>query len=396
MMKKKILIVVNSLKIGGGAQKQAVEIGSNLERKGHDVTFLIMKNIEPTYDHQGKVISYDPLGEYRYTLPIRLLLRARKISKTCSKREIDTVISFMVNQNLSAILSKTFFGNKAKIIVSVRNNPVKNYTKNSQKFIKLLHPKADKVIAQTKKIEDILNKQFSIEDTTVIPNMSDRAKFKKMSKKAIREDHKDIFDEDFIFITVGSLTEQKAHWYLLRCFKNLSKNNRNVKLVILGDGTLREKLEKLTKSLGLENEVFFLGKVENVFPYLKNSDCFVLTSFYEGFPNVITEALSQNLPVISTDCVSGPREILSPELEMGEKPNYPYYGKFGILIKTFEDKTFFKTLKEEPLSKQEEILAEMMEEFTKDEKLRETYSNGWERVGDFKRSKIISKWESII
>jgi len=397
MEKNKVLIAIPDLQLGGGAQRIAAEVGSNLNERGYDVTFFTVYEDETTYDYKGEYVT---LSRKRSSLPLgfsfNILRGAKKIAKICKEKNIDTVISFMMMGNLSAVLSKVVFRNKAKIIVSVRNNPLKA-DKKSRWQKKMLYNKADKVVAQTKRIGKILNEEFSIRNTTVIPNMVDLQKIEKLAEKEIDEEHKYIFGEDdFIFITVGSLTEQKAQWYLLRCFKEVRRTKDDVKLVVLGDGPLKDKLKKLAYEMDIEDETFFLGRVENVFPYLKESDCFVFTSLWEGFPNVLLEALSQDLPVISTDCLTGPREILCPKIEVDEDVEYPYYGEYGVLEETFEDRIFFKTFKEESPSEDEKIFVETMMELMQNKKLRKSYLNGVNRVEDFKIDKIINNWESVI
>jgi len=396
-MGKRILIILNSLKIGGGAERIATELGSALNKKEYEISFLTFYDLKPKYEYLGKEICLNEKVKNNLLLDmIKTVKRAKKINEICKKNNIDTVISFLFTQNLPTILSKVVFGNNSKIIISVRNNPIKNESFVFNQIMKRTYPKADKLIVQTRRIKEILSKKYSIDNSVVIPNMFDLDKSRDLSRKKISKVHEDMFNEDFIFITIGSLTEQKAQWYLIRSFKSISQHNSNVKLIILGDGPLREKLINLTKKLNIEDKVFFLGEVENVFPYLRKSDCFVFSSLYEGFPNVITEALSQNLPVISTDCVSGPREILCPELGFNENVEYPYEGEYGILTKPFEDKMIFKTIDEKNLSKGEKLFAKCLVELMKNEKLRERYLNNSKRVKDFKKEKIIKKWMNLI
>ncbi|MFW5953611.1 MAG: glycosyltransferase, partial [Candidatus Natronoplasma sp.] len=230
----------------------------------------------------------------------------------------------------------------------------------------------------------------------VIPNIANPDKFKREAKKDILGRHEEVFENHFNYITVGSLTEQKAQWYLIRCFYKLSQNEENTKLIILGEGPLKEELERLAKDMGLEDRVIFLGEVENVFPYLRKADCFVFTSLFEGFPNVLVEALSQDLPIISTDCISGPREILCPELKVGEEVSYPYLGEYGMMTEPLDEKRCFKTLEEKPLSEEENKLFKLMVKVKEDEELRDRYSNVSRRVEDFEPGKIVPRWISLI
>ena len=183
---------------------------------------------------------------------------------------------------------------------------------------------------------------------------------------------------------------------LIRAFKKVVEKYPNSKLIILGKGELKKDLENLIKKLKLENNVYLLGFHKNPFKFLKNSHCFVFSSLWESFGQVLVEALTFNLPIISTDCETGPREILAPELDLEEKINYPYFGKYGILIEPFPRKFIFKDLKEKPLIKQEKQLSDLMIKIIQDNSLRKKYSNGLKRAKDFDIDKIIKKWEKVI
>lgn len=116
---------------------------------------------------------------------------------------------------------------------------------------------------------------------------------------------------DYIKILgIGRLTPQKGFDILIKAQKILKDKGVRSKLVILGEGPDCRKLEELIKELNLQNDVELLGFKSNPYPYLKNADFFVLSSRYEGLPTVLIEALALGKPVISTDCPSGPKEII--------------------------------------------------------------------------------------
>jgi len=391
-----VLIVINNLKLGGGAQRIAAEVGSKLNERGHDVSYFTIYHESPMYDFKGELIDF---GQEKRPSSLKIsesvFKAAKKLKDISEEKNIDTIISFLMEGNLCALLSRTLFGVDSKIIVSMRNNPLQK-KKRTRLQIKWLYPKADRVVALSKGVEEILKKDFSLDNTTTIYNLQDIEKFEKLGKEELKEEHKDFFDNQFVFITVGSLTEQKGHWHLFRCFKKITQNTEDVKLLVLGEGELRERSENLLKRLSLEEKVFLPGVVDNVFPYLREADCFVLSSIYEGFGNVLTEALSQDLPVISTDCPAGPREILCPDIRIEEDLEYPHYGEYGVITENFDDELNFETLEERPLSEVEEMFAETMLTFKDDEKIIERYSNGSNRVKRFEAEKIIKEWEEVI
>jgi glycosyltransferase involved in cell wall biosynthesis len=110
-------------------------------------------------------------------------------------------------------------------------------------------------------------------------------------------------------LAVGRFTEQKAFDVLIRAFALVSKNHR-VRLIILGEGEERPDLEALIREYALEEEISMPGFVTNPYSYMAHAAAFVLSSRWEGLPTVLVEAMALGVPIISTDCPSGPREIL--------------------------------------------------------------------------------------
>jgi glycosyltransferase involved in cell wall biosynthesis len=114
---------------------------------------------------------------------------------------------------------------------------------------------------------------------------------------------------NYHILSVGSLTPQKNYHLLIKAFSKISKK-LNAKLVILGEGKLRPSLQSLILELGLKDKVLLAGFADNPYPWYLTADVYVLSSDWEGLPTVLIEALESGLPIVSTDCESGPKEIL--------------------------------------------------------------------------------------
>ena len=181
----------------------------------------------------------------------------------------------------------------------------------------------------------------------------------------------------FTFITIGRLDNGKNHKLIIDAIKDIDAD-----LWIIGDGDLKGNLQNYIKELELSDKVQLLGKKENPFSFLSKADCFVFASNHEGFPNVLIEALACELPIISTDCQSGPREILAPNTNMNfQLKNNIELTPYGILT---------------PI-KNVEKLRKSMNLMIDDKKLRNNYKE-WsiQRANDFRVEKIIKEYEEII
>lgn len=163
-----------------------------------------------------------------------------------------------------------------------------------------------------------------------------------------------------VAVSVGRLTRQKNYPLLLRAFARV-RRRCEARLTILGKGEERERLESLASELGVAGDVWMPGFVDNPFAYLARASAFVLSSDWEGLPSVLIEALAVGCPVVSTDCPSGPREILEQ-------------GRWGRLVPTGDSERLA------------EALAATLTEETDRERLRE-------RARDFSRGRVAAEYE---
>ena len=294
-------------------------------------------------------------------------------------------------------MSKYVFKNNVKILAAQLVTPERYLNdKIGYNMTKLLYPKSDKVICCSKGIEIVLKRDYNINNTITIYNFLDLDNIEEESKSCLPDKYMDNFRSGFIFINIGRLTYQKGQWHLIRSFKNVVAKYNNAKLYILGEGELREELEQLTIKLNLEKNVFLIGNQTNIFPFLKKSNCFFLSSLWEGFPLTLISSLAMRIPTISTDCKTGPRECLCPEIRLDEEVEYPYYGNYGILIKPFNQNLVLDDIENQPLSESEKMATYLMMEMIDNPNLVKKYSKNFKFSHEMDKIKIIEEWEKLI
>lgn len=155
----------------------------------------------------------------------------------------------------------------------------------------------------------------------VIYNPFDIIKIKKLSSdySDINENEKKLLKENYIIMVSRLDNKQKDFFTLIRTFEILKNRKINIKLFILGEGADREKIKERIEEKDLEKEIILLGMKKNPYPWIKNANLLVHSSNYEGLPTVLIEGLILNKIIISTDCPTGPKEILKN-------------GKYGSLV----------------------------------------------------------------
>jgi len=359
---KKLTILIYSL-ASGGAERVVSILLKELSQKYEIELVLMRNNIFYDIPKNVKVTFLEDSNPNENG--IIKLLKLPFLAYKYSKIKSDISISFMNRPNYINVLSNIF--KKSKIIISERIAPSQEYKNNNLKdkiskfLIKTLYPKADIVVPNSKYIAYELETIFNVQKTKVIYN--------PIIKKECNPQRND----KFIFIHIGRMEIQKNHKLLINAFNEL---NIDAELWLIGDGYLKNELENLANK-----NVKFLGRQKDVYQFLTKADCFVFSSDYEGFPNVLLEALNCNLPIISTDCKSGPREILAPNSDFTIQTDSMEIGEYGILVKVGDKK----------------YLKKAMRFMYENKELRYNFENkAKKRIKEFKIKNIISEWERIV
>lgn len=393
----KILFFIGTLS-SGGAERVVSNISLNLPDKYEKEIILFGSSCKIDYPYNGKLIYLDEIQHKNIFYKIYALLSRVKKIKAIKKCDPNvSIISFLEYPNLINLLTRKH----GKTIVSVRNHMSTKHKKGLKSYfwnstIRYLYGKSDKVIVVSKEIKRDLIKNYGIDENKikVIYNSYPIEEIEKLSKNKIEDEYEDIFDNPVI-ITAGRLNKQKGQWHLIKAFSRVKKSIPNAKLVILGEGELEKELKRLVNVLNIKNDVHFLGFQKNPFKYISKSKIFVLSSFHEGFPNAMAEAMACGVPIVSTDCLSGPREILAPgEFEHNDIKYGLDKNRYGVLVPVCDGVIYGS---KDPLSKEEEIMANSIISLLQNEALRNHFSEqSLKRIKEFDINNIIKEWEQII
>lgn len=317
---KRILFFCPSIE-SGGVEKNLFLVSNYFVKKNNNIYVITANKDKKKFFN--KKIKYICPKSHRWNNSsrlVKLFICFFLFLKTEKK-----FIIFSFQSNLAAILLAKIFNNK---VVIRSNTAPEKYINNifKKKLFQFFFMKADKIIVNSKFFQTSLNKILNVK-SNVIYNSCGKINFNK-KKESFFSTYKGLK-----IINVGRLTDQKNQLFLLEVFKNLIKNVDS-RLLLVGQGQKYGELKKFINENNLNKSVKLYGYSKNPLNLMHQADLFVLTSKYEGLPNVLIEAQMLGLPIISSDCPTGPREILLNGL-LGDL--FPVNNKKALLnkIKSF-------------------------------------------------------------
>ena len=384
---KKVMITIPGMYFGG-MERVAFIARELLLKKGYEVQLVTLFRGDPDYipDFEyiclGCEISSSKIGKIFTTF--RRIIELKKYKKEFKP---DYVLTFGKSPSFCNVWSRC----SEKIIVGIRSYDwLDNYYYGFH-LEKLMYKMADKVAAVSQLIQLDAEKVFAIspEKSSYLYNPYDIELINKRAIETITE--LDIPANKKVVVSAGRLEHQKGFYHLIKAV-SLMKNKDDIVVYILGHGKQKDVLQKMIVELDLESKVFLLGGQTNPYKFMKRADLYVMSSISEGFPNALVEAMSVGTPVLSSDCKSGPREILTNE-DLYKRTIGIEYGEYGVLVEAMTDSRNYDAFS---IEKCDEVLAEALDNMICDtERLVKYGEKAQIRVGAFSYEVFGEKLEAL-
>ncbi|MEW6491811.1 MAG: glycosyltransferase [Cyanobacteriota bacterium] len=296
---------------GGGAERVMINLARGFGEQGLKVDLVLVKAEGPYLSQLSQKVRVVKLDSSRLILSLPPLVRYLKQEKP------PVLISALEDTNMVALWAKKLAGVSTQVVVTVHNHlsrEAKNSTtlkrRLTPQFVKWFYPWADTIVAVSQGVaEDLVDMG--------LPSKKIKAIYNPIVTPELSEKLQEPIDHPWfspgqppVILGVGRLEKQKDFPTLIHAFARV-RQQHPARLMILGEGSDRSHLDSLVQELGLTEDVVFGGFVANPYAYMAQATVLVLSSAWEGFGNVLVEAMAAGTPVVSTDCESGPAEILA-------------------------------------------------------------------------------------
>lgn len=391
-MKKKILFYTSGVGLGG-VEKVVLEVLKEIDKSKFDIKLALQYENENLFENE---ISEEV--NYKYMLPQKIIDKSLYYKERKKNIFYKMLYSFMLSYEKYTIKKNYLeFSKDREIVIDFKSGDflklinlengakkkricwlhgeIKNLNKyeKRKKFLRENLNKCDKVVCICEDMKNGVIKEIPElkEKLEVIYNPFDieKIKIKSSDYSEIKDNEKNLLEDNYIIMVSRLDNVQKDFDTIIKAFKIVKQKRKDIKLYLLGDGPDKEKIENMIKNEDLQEYIKLLGVKRNPYPWIKNSKLLVHSSRYEGLPTVLIETLILNKIVISSNCPTGPREILDN-------------GKYGSLVEVGDCN-----------SMAQEILELLQENSIKKEKY---LSNIDESVERFDKKNIIKQIERIL
>jgi glycosyltransferase involved in cell wall biosynthesis len=302
---QKVAIVTRML-AHGGAERFAALLSQVLDQLGYEVHLITVLN-EIEYNYAGTLFNLGLMKEQDDSIFGRIK-RAYQLKKYIQEQKFDWIIDNRNRcENISEWLISKYFYRKVRTIYMVHSYDLEFYFPRSKSLAQKIYQNAEAILCVSDEIAQKVKREFGYQNVAVQYNPVDVARLHQLAQATS-------ISGKFI-LAYGRIDDAVKNFSLLiLSYAQSILPVRGISLYILGDGPDVAQLKALVAQLKMENHIQFLPKTDNPFGYVQSAMFTTLTSKYEGFPMVLIESLALGTPVVSVDCHSGPREIISHEI----------------------------------------------------------------------------------
>lgn len=394
-MKKKLMLISPMLHQGGF--ERVCITTARLMEPYFDVTIVIFNSANIAYDVEGLHIIDIQMGVKKGTLQKlwNIVRRSAKVRQLKKQMKPDIAYSFGPTANMVNAFSKT---GKEKVWLGLRN-----YTDVEERLkIKLFTRRADLMVCCSQTIEKVLEEQFHFHKTATLYNLYDVKAIQEKAKQQEPELPWGEKDEEGrkirCMVSMGRDDDMKGFWHMLKVFSLVHEKMPQVRLILMGAGSF-DYYRKLADDLNITDAIYFAGMQREPYQYLKKGEIYLLTSLNEGFPNALVEGMSLGLAAVSTNCMTGPAEILledgdasllEKQEKEGKKAETVIYGEYGILVPVMSKE---RNLDAGHILAEERNMADIVLGLLEDDQKLEAYQNAaMERAQCFTYEKYVEKF----
>jgi len=361
----------------GGAERTSLNLLRGIDKASFRICLVTSRIVYQHFQHID-LESFLPIEDVGIDVWFnsfgRFMHDIKRVASLLKKEKPDLAFGMMHYPSSLLVFAKKLFNLKVQVIVSPRGPSIEYLRYFEQNSLRKAYLKgifylflkyADGIVVNSAGMmeECIRNFHVTEERISVIRNSVDVQAIKEMSGEDVDINIRSGF---LVFSAAGRLEKEKDLQFLLRTFSRVRKKTQT-KFLIIGEGSEKGLLQSLSAELGVEDEVIFIGYQKNPYKYISKTDIFVHTCLFEGFPNIILEAMACGVPVVAVDCPYGPRDIIK-------------HGENGFLVPMNDEDALFDALL---------TLASNRE-------LRDIIGKrGYERAMDFSIKKMVGGYESF-
>lgn len=327
---KKIAFFMHNFNCGG-AEKVTIKLANELSSRGYIIKIIVRDNSGGLENTIGNNVSIQNLNLINKSKISKNFLNIIYLKKIIDQEDFDFLISVTSPMNLIAAIANCCCKNKIKLYATVHNAismEKRSFNWMRHKLLKYFDKYVFKTIVVSKEAQEDYIKTIGIDRKKTITIYNPVVSEEIVELQIMKNEHKWLHSNRNYktILAVGRLTKQKNFEMLLKSIAIVYKSV-DVRLIILGEGELRKELENLASYLGISKIIDFHGFTTNPYSYFYNCDLYTLSSDWEGLPTVLIEAMACGCKIISTECPSGPKEILED-------------GKYGTLVMVNNEEAF--------------------------------------------------------